>query len=189
MWTVVRPRWLSYQLRICLQCGRPGFDPWVLSLGWEDPLEKGTATHSTILTRGISWTAWSMGSQSQTRLSDFTFHFTGILLLWLYTAFAEIQKLTMKLIRIGFDQWQHFEQNFGEALKSKSDRETRQMSSQFSFSSIVRCFLSFTKSGPLCWGGCGKQPLRWASMIPLVGIQFLFKTPLLEGAQDLLTYI
>ena len=24
-------------------------DAWVLSLGWEDPLEKGTATHSSIL--------------------------------------------------------------------------------------------------------------------------------------------
>ena len=24
-------------------------EPWVRSLGWEDPLEKGTATHSSIL--------------------------------------------------------------------------------------------------------------------------------------------
>ena len=24
-------------------------ETWVLSLGWEDPMEKGTATHSTIL--------------------------------------------------------------------------------------------------------------------------------------------
>ena len=47
-------------------------------LGWKDPLEKETATHSSIL----AWkTAWmeepgrlqSMGLQSQTRLSDFTF--------------------------------------------------------------------------------------------------------------------
>ena len=29
-----------------LQCGRPGFGK---SLGWEDPLEKGKATHSSIL--------------------------------------------------------------------------------------------------------------------------------------------
>ena len=28
-----------------LQCGRPGFDPWVR----EDPLEKGMSTHSNIL--------------------------------------------------------------------------------------------------------------------------------------------
>ena len=26
-------------------------ETWVRSLGWEDPLEKGTATHSSILTR------------------------------------------------------------------------------------------------------------------------------------------
>ena len=32
------------------------------SLGWEDPLEKGTATHSSILTWRIPWTT-AMGSQ------------------------------------------------------------------------------------------------------------------------------
>ena len=29
---------------------------WVQSLGWEDPLEKGMATHSSILAREIPWT-------------------------------------------------------------------------------------------------------------------------------------
>ena len=28
---------------------RPGFDPWILSLGWEDSLEKEMETHSSIL--------------------------------------------------------------------------------------------------------------------------------------------
>ena len=36
---------------------------WVKSLGWEDPLEKGKATHSSILAWKISWTVQSMGSQ------------------------------------------------------------------------------------------------------------------------------
>ena len=41
---------------------------WVQSLGWEDPLEKGMATHSSILTWRILWTEepgklQSMGSQ------------------------------------------------------------------------------------------------------------------------------
>ena len=36
---------------------------WVWSLGWEDPLEKGKATHSSILAWRISWTIESMGSQ------------------------------------------------------------------------------------------------------------------------------
>ena len=29
---------------------------WVQSLGWEDPLEKGMATHSNILAWRIPWT-------------------------------------------------------------------------------------------------------------------------------------
>ena len=32
------------------------WDTWVRSLGWEDPLEKGKATHSSILARRIPWT-------------------------------------------------------------------------------------------------------------------------------------
>ena len=41
--------------------------------GWEDPLEKGKAAHSNMLAWRIPWTVYSMGSQSQTRLSDFNF--------------------------------------------------------------------------------------------------------------------
>ena len=58
-------------------------ETWVQSLGWEDPLEKGMATHCGILTWRIPWTEdpgrlQSMGSHidSWTRLSDFHFHFT-----------------------------------------------------------------------------------------------------------------
>ena len=32
------------------------WDTWVQSLGWEDPLEKGKATHSSILAWKIPWT-------------------------------------------------------------------------------------------------------------------------------------
>ena len=31
-------------------------ETWVLSLGWEDALEKGMAPHSSILAWGIPWT-------------------------------------------------------------------------------------------------------------------------------------
>ena len=31
-------------------------ETWFRSLGWEDPLEKGTATHSSILAWRIPWT-------------------------------------------------------------------------------------------------------------------------------------
>ena len=32
------------------------WETWVRSLGWEDPLEKGTSTHSSILAWRIPWT-------------------------------------------------------------------------------------------------------------------------------------
>ena len=42
----------------------PMQETWVRSLGWEDPLEKGMSTHSSILAWRIPWTVQSMGSQS-----------------------------------------------------------------------------------------------------------------------------
>ena len=39
-------------------------ETWVLSLGWEDPLEKGTATHSRMLAWRIPWTEEPGGLQS-----------------------------------------------------------------------------------------------------------------------------
>ena len=52
-------------------------ETWVLSLGQEDPLEKETATHSSILAWRIPWTEesgrlQSMGRKSRTRFSDLT---------------------------------------------------------------------------------------------------------------------
>ena len=43
-------------------------ETWIWFLGWEDPLEKGTATHSSVLAWRIPWTEelgrlQSMGSQ------------------------------------------------------------------------------------------------------------------------------
>ena len=94
------PRWLSGKEFAC-QCWRPRFDPCIgkilwfgaslvaqsvkylpamqetqaLSLGREDPLEKGMAIHSSILARRILWTEkpgrlQSVESQSQTLLGD-----------------------------------------------------------------------------------------------------------------------
>ena len=51
----------------------------VQSLGWEDPLEKGMATHSSIFAWKVPWTegAWQATvhgvATSWTQLSDFTF--------------------------------------------------------------------------------------------------------------------
>ena len=41
-------------------------ETWVQSLGWEDPLEKGTATHPSILAWRIPWTEES-GVQNEAR--------------------------------------------------------------------------------------------------------------------------
>ena len=48
---------------------------WIQSLGWEDPLKKGMATHSSILAWEIPWTVepgrpQSPGSQTQTQLTE-----------------------------------------------------------------------------------------------------------------------
>ena len=39
-------------------------ETWVRSLGWEDPLEKGMATHSSILAWRTPWTEEPGGLQS-----------------------------------------------------------------------------------------------------------------------------
>ena len=64
------PRWLSVKNPPVLQ------ETQVQSPGWEDPLEEEMATHSSILAWKIPWTGepgglQSMGSQSQTRLSNY----------------------------------------------------------------------------------------------------------------------
>ena len=52
-------------------------ETWVLSLSWEDPLEKGKATHSSILALRIPWTVQSMRSQ-RVRHEWATFTFTSL---------------------------------------------------------------------------------------------------------------
>ena len=52
------------------------WETWVLSLGWEDPLEESMATHSSILSwripmdRGAWWATVHGVAKSQTQLSD-----------------------------------------------------------------------------------------------------------------------
>ena len=52
-------------------------ETWIRSLGWEDPLKKGKATHSRILAWRIPWTVLVRGiKKNQTRLSNFCFLLT-----------------------------------------------------------------------------------------------------------------
>ena len=96
-------------------------ETWVRSLGWEDPLEKGKATHSSIL----AWRTNSMDRRvhgvikSQTRLNDFhsltLFSLQVVVLfqffvLWLILSFIllrsermlEIISIILKLLRLVF---------------------------------------------------------------------------------------
>ena len=41
-------------------------ETWVRSLGWEDPLEKGTAPHSSVLAWRIPWTVWGRQESNTT---------------------------------------------------------------------------------------------------------------------------
>ena len=52
-------------------------ETWVQSLCWEDPLEKGRATHYSVLEHSMDREAWQPtvhGTQSGTQLSNFHFH-------------------------------------------------------------------------------------------------------------------
>ena len=53
-------------------------ETWIRSLGWDDSLEKGKATHSSILAWRIPWTVLVCGiKKNQTRLSNFCFLLTN----------------------------------------------------------------------------------------------------------------
>ena len=63
-------------------------ETWLLSLGGEDPLEKGMATHSSILAWKIPWTEEPSGLQfmglqrvGHSRVTD-TFHLKVLIFLW-----------------------------------------------------------------------------------------------------------
>ena len=47
--------WVSFVAQLVMNLPAM-WETWVLPLGWEDPLEKGKATHSSILAWRIPWT-------------------------------------------------------------------------------------------------------------------------------------
>ena len=60
-----------------LQCGRT----WVLSLLWEEPLEKGKVTHASILAWRIPWTVYIFHGVTKSWTWLCNFHFTSLELL------------------------------------------------------------------------------------------------------------
>ena len=71
------PRWGASLVAQLVKNLPAMWETWVQTLGWEDPLEKETATHSSILAWRIPWTysLWD-GKESDTteQLSLFHFH-------------------------------------------------------------------------------------------------------------------
>ena len=45
-------------------------ETWVQSLGWEDPPEKGKATHSSILAWRIPWTIYSPWGHKELHMTE-----------------------------------------------------------------------------------------------------------------------
>ena len=72
-------------------------ETWVWSLGWEDPLEKGMATHSSTLAWRIPWTEEPQGLQStamQRAAHDWaTNNFTLTVNLEIYSTHLELRRL------------------------------------------------------------------------------------------------
>ena len=65
-------------------------ETWVQSLTWEDPLEKGKATHSSILAWRIPW-AVHWVAKSRTQLRDFHFHSLSMVIVHIYWALGLCQ--------------------------------------------------------------------------------------------------
>ena len=120
-------------------------ETWVRSLGWEDLLEKETATHSSTLAWRIppteepgrlqsmgckesETTEWLCGvAKSRTRLSDFTFTFS---LLWNHKGSLEARRSSFSLgeLRKCFTRkitWTTFESRTCETWNSSTQLHSR----------------------------------------------------------------
>ena len=80
-------------------------ETWVQSLGWEDPLEMGKTTHSSILAWRIPWTVVHGVSKSQSQLSDLHFHFHYLLGLPRWCSGKQYTCQGGRHKQCGFDPW------------------------------------------------------------------------------------
>ena len=104
------------------------WETWVRSLGWEDPLEKGKATHSSILAWRIPRLYSPWVAKSRTQLSGFHFQTFKTFLLF---GFIELFILSQVYEEAGsdFHQVAYFKTRIGlrnalrEEISGSSDRE------------------------------------------------------------------
>ena len=66
----IRLSWQLSQLRICLQCRRPGFDPWVKKIPWRNGKPLQNPCQENPMDRGAWWAAVYGVTKSQALLSD-----------------------------------------------------------------------------------------------------------------------
>ena len=79
---------------------------WVRSLGWEDPLEKGKATHSSILAWRIPWTTQSeLDTTEQLSLSERERESSLIISKELAHTIVEVDKADKSILQNGQADW------------------------------------------------------------------------------------
>ena len=66
----IRLSWQLSQLRIFLQCRRPGFDPWVKKIPWRNGKPLQNPCQESPMDRGAWWAAVYGVAKSQGRLSN-----------------------------------------------------------------------------------------------------------------------
>ena len=125
------------------------WETWVRSLGWQDPLEKETATHSTILAWRIPWTEDPGGLQS-TRLQRVGHNWATSL--HFFTSHAS--KVILKILQVRFQQYENHELPDVQAGFRKG-RGTRYQIANICWiiekvrefqKNIYLCFIDYTKA-------------------------------------------
>ena len=147
-------------------------ETWVRSLGWEDPVEKEMATHSSILAWKIPWTEEpgtlrSTRSQSQTWLSDFTNAMT--LVFWILS-FQPTFSLSSSFIK------RLFSSSSLSAIRMVSSAYLRLRI--FLRAILIPAWASFSPSFPMMYSayelnkqGDNMQP--WCTVFPILNQSFV----------------
>ena len=81
------------------------WETWIRSLGWEDLLDKGKATHSSILAWRMPWTIVHGVTKSRIRLSNFYFHFQIFINLFIFKLMILSGCINRVVSRIILNTW------------------------------------------------------------------------------------